>query len=81
MCEPRVYDAREFSSDGFHPSDSGYALMAELGLPGAEKRHGRDALRALSHSARCCPCSRPADKGNGGFAREKLPTRWQGRST
>jgi lysophospholipase L1-like esterase len=33
MCEPRLYDATRFSSDGFHPSDAGYALMAELGYP------------------------------------------------
>jgi lysophospholipase L1-like esterase len=33
MCEPRTYDAARFSSDGFHPSDSGYALMAELTYP------------------------------------------------
>lgn len=33
MCEPRVYDPSRFSSDGFHPSDSGYALMAELAYP------------------------------------------------
>ncbi|MGQ0736064.1 MAG: SGNH/GDSL hydrolase family protein [Acidobacteriota bacterium] len=30
MCEPRVYDASSFSSDGFHPNDRGYALMADL---------------------------------------------------
>jgi lysophospholipase L1-like esterase len=33
MCEPRVYSAANFSSDGFHPSDPGYALMAELLYP------------------------------------------------
>ena len=33
MCEPRVYSTANFSSDGFHPSDSGYALMAELLYP------------------------------------------------
>jgi lysophospholipase L1-like esterase len=30
MCDPRVYDAAAFASDGFHPNDRGYALMAEL---------------------------------------------------
>jgi lysophospholipase L1-like esterase len=30
MCDPRVYDAGAFSSDGFHPNDRGYALMAEI---------------------------------------------------
>jgi len=33
MCEPRLYDSTRFSSDGFHPSDAGYALMAEVGYP------------------------------------------------
>jgi lysophospholipase L1-like esterase len=33
MCEPRSYSVTNFSSDGFHPSDSGYALMAELLYP------------------------------------------------
>lgn len=33
MCEPRVYDAANVSSDGFHPSDQGYQLMATLGFP------------------------------------------------
>jgi lysophospholipase L1-like esterase len=30
LCEPRIYDAAHVSSDGFHPSDAGYRLMAEL---------------------------------------------------
>ena len=33
MCDPRTYEPSRFSSDGFHPSDSGYALMAELAYP------------------------------------------------
>lgn len=33
MCEPRIYNAGNFSADGFHPSDSGYALIAELTYP------------------------------------------------
>jgi lysophospholipase L1-like esterase len=33
MCEPRLYNPANFSSDGFHPSDQGYALMAELLYP------------------------------------------------
>jgi lysophospholipase L1-like esterase len=28
MCDPRTYQPANFSSDGFHPSDSGYAFMA-----------------------------------------------------
>jgi lysophospholipase L1-like esterase len=33
MCEARLYSAANFASDGFHPSDGGYALMAELLFP------------------------------------------------
>ena len=33
LCDPRVYEAASFSSDGFHPSDRGYAVMAELAYP------------------------------------------------
>jgi lysophospholipase L1-like esterase len=33
MCEARIYTAGNVSSDGFHPSDSGYQLMADLGYP------------------------------------------------
>ena len=33
MCEARLYDGSNFSADGFHPSDRGYALMAELTWP------------------------------------------------
>jgi lysophospholipase L1-like esterase len=27
MCDPRLYEAATFSSDGFHPSDAGYAIL------------------------------------------------------
>lgn len=30
MCDSRVVQASSFSADGFHPSDAGYALMADL---------------------------------------------------
>jgi lysophospholipase L1-like esterase len=33
MCDPRVYESASFSSDGFHPNDRGYAVMAELAYP------------------------------------------------
>ncbi len=33
MCEPRIYNAGNFSSDGFHPNDNGYALIADLAFP------------------------------------------------
>ena len=29
MCDPRSYLPQNYSADGFHPSDSGYAYMAE----------------------------------------------------
>lgn len=28
MCDPRAYQASNYSSDGFHPNDSGYAFIA-----------------------------------------------------
>jgi lysophospholipase L1-like esterase len=30
MCESRLYSAANVSSDGFHPSDGGYQLMADM---------------------------------------------------
>lgn len=33
MCDPRIVQPSSFSGDGFHPSDAGYALMAELAYP------------------------------------------------
>jgi lysophospholipase L1-like esterase len=33
MCDPRVLQPGSFSGDGFHPGDTGYALMAELAYP------------------------------------------------
>jgi lysophospholipase L1-like esterase len=33
MCDARIYNGANFSPDGFHPSDSGYTLMADLLYP------------------------------------------------
>lgn len=33
LCDARVIEPASFSADGFHPSDRGYALMAELAYP------------------------------------------------
>jgi lysophospholipase L1-like esterase len=33
MCDSRILEAGSFSSDGFHPGDAGYALMADLAYP------------------------------------------------
>jgi lysophospholipase L1-like esterase len=30
MCDPRSYIAGNYSSDGFHPNDAGYAFIADL---------------------------------------------------
>lgn len=31
LCDPRTLQPSSYSDDGFHPSDAGYALMADLG--------------------------------------------------
>lgn len=33
MCEARIYLPSNYASDGFHPSDGGYAVFTELTLP------------------------------------------------
>jgi lysophospholipase L1-like esterase len=33
MCDARMYQASNYSSDGFHPNDAGYAIIAELTFP------------------------------------------------
>jgi lysophospholipase L1-like esterase len=33
MCDARLYLSANYSSDGFHPGDSGYAIFAEDALP------------------------------------------------
>jgi len=33
MCDARLLQASNYATDGFHPSDSGYAVIAELVLP------------------------------------------------
>jgi lysophospholipase L1-like esterase len=32
MCDGRSYEPGRYSSDGFHPNDTGYAFLAELML-------------------------------------------------
>jgi lysophospholipase L1-like esterase len=32
LCDPRAYTAAQFSSDGFHPNDAGYAYLADVYL-------------------------------------------------
>ena len=48
MCEPRIYSGSNYSSDGFHPSDSGYVVMADLLYP---------ALRTGSASSPSSTCA------------------------
>jgi lysophospholipase L1-like esterase len=33
MCDARMLQAANYSSDGFHPNDAGYAIIAELTFP------------------------------------------------
>jgi lysophospholipase L1-like esterase len=33
LCDPRITQASNFSSDGFHPNDQGYQLLADLTYP------------------------------------------------
>jgi lysophospholipase L1-like esterase len=48
MCDARILEPASFSSDGFHPSDRGYALMAELAYP---------AVVNASHPAPAADCA------------------------
>ncbi len=60
MCDPRSYLPSNFSSDGFHPNDAGYAFMAEAvlnavnasSLPPPRSRLSADAPRGLSAATR-----------------------------
>ena len=40
LCDPRAYQRANYSSDGFHPNDSGYAFMAEKVLDAIESDPG-----------------------------------------
>ena len=33
LCDPRLIQASNYAADGFHPNDSGYAIIAALTLP------------------------------------------------
>jgi lysophospholipase L1-like esterase len=33
MCDSRIYSSANFSSDGFHPNDTGYGLFADMIMP------------------------------------------------
>ena len=33
MCEPRLLVATNYASDGFHPNDNGYSIIADLAFP------------------------------------------------
>ena len=49
LCEERFYLSSSFSSDGFHPNDSGYMIMAEKMLA---------AIRSTSYPAPSASCGR-----------------------
>jgi lysophospholipase L1-like esterase len=43
MCDPRLYSASSYSSDGFHPNDTGYALL------------GAEVVKALTNTSYPAP--------------------------
>lgn len=47
LCDPRSYDSATYSSDGFHPSDAGYAFFADRFM---------EAINATSHPAPQSSC-------------------------
>lgn len=49
LCEDRFYAPSSYSSDGFHPNDNGYAIMAEMMLA---------AIRSTSYPAPRASCGR-----------------------
>ncbi len=49
LCEDRFYAPSSYSSDGFHPNDNGYAIMAEMMLA---------AIRSSSYPAPRASCGR-----------------------
>ena len=49
LCEERMYAASSYSSDGFHPNDNGYAIMADLML---------NAIRNTNYPAPSGSCGR-----------------------
>lgn len=49
LCEDRFYLSSSYSPDGFHPNDSGYAIMAEKMLA---------AIRSTSYPAPSASCGR-----------------------
>lgn len=49
LCEERFYAPSTYSSDGFHPNDAGYAIMADLMLA---------AIKATSYPAPSGSCGR-----------------------
>ena len=51
MCDPRVLEPSSFSGDGYHPSDRGYALMAELTYPAMVERVASAAGRLRPEAA------------------------------
>ena len=57
MCDARSYNSSLFSSDGFHPSDSGYALMAELTYPVLASNSAPSPSSSVLNGP-CCPFSR-----------------------
>ena len=51
MCDPRSYLPSNYSSDGFHPNDAGYAFMAEAVLSAVNASSPAAAAQRLSADA------------------------------
>ena len=51
MCDARLYLASNYSSDGFHPNDGGYAVFAELTLPALRDGTNRAPSTACAQRA------------------------------
>lgn len=50
MCDPRLLASSSYASDGFHPSDAGYAIIAEKALPAV--RDGTSSIPSTSCAQR-----------------------------
>jgi lysophospholipase L1-like esterase len=52
MCDPAFYEAGNYSSDGFHPNDAGYAHLADLAYPPATTGQGTAPQASCSQMTR-----------------------------
>ena len=62
LCDPRVYEPGSFYTDGFHPSDRGYAVMAELTYPRLSSGTGASALVFVRPAHAAAASSEPGQR-------------------